>query len=118
MVAFLDHGQDGRHGNDVAFMIVHFDAVSDNAFGDVLWFSALLGDFFDHSQLDANGGARVDWFGEAAFVDSVIQQNWALSGLYKQSCRLAQDVVPMGNTAFKHGAVQAGFIHVGVEMIP
>ena len=90
----FDHGQDGRHGNDVAFVFVHFNPIADNAFGQVFRFSALWAIFSTTVGLTPIVVPGYG-LGEAAFIEAVIQQNWSFPRFNKQSCSLAEDVVAM-----------------------
>ena len=98
-------------------MVVHFHAVAYNAFGHVFGFATLLGDFFDHSQFDPNGGAGVHGLGEPTIVDAVVQEHRALAGFHEQACGLAEDVISVGHPALEHRPLQARFVHVCVKVV-
>ena len=99
-------------------VIVDLNAISDDAFGDVVRLSAFLGDFFDHSQLHTNRGPWVHRLGESTFIDAIVQQNGSLFGFNKQTRCLAQNVVSVRHPPFKHGAFQTRFVDMGVKVVP
>ena len=98
-------------------MVVHLHTVPDDAFGHVLWLTSFLVDFFHHGQLHPDGGSWIDWLGESALVDAIVQQHGTFAWLHEQASSLAQNVIAMGHLAFEHGAFEAGLVDMCIEVI-
>src|SRR6056300_583884 len=117
LVQFLHHGQDGRHGNYLIGIVVDFHVVFHDALSHIILTALLLIDLFFYGQFYPDGCPWVNWLGESAFIDPVVQQHRTFLGLNKQSCRLAQDEISVRHSALEDGSLERSSIHMCVEVV-